>query len=224
MINYSLTNKNRGAETIEALDAILNNLQKENTDIETLSIFKDSLNIIKEYQLNNPNKQLNKQLKLKKITVKQAIFITLGINPLSIETLNKYIKNKNVLLLEKLLYSNERYMMSMIAPFEIEDKDNLSTEQWIHVRDFFNETINQKILESSNNNNTFKNKTIKRRSTIEKQVLINKHAREIQQKYPNIAKNKTAITNELITIEEIIKTGLKPGTIYKDYLGAHPDY
>jgi len=223
MTIYELTNKNRGNETIADLQSILTNLEKENTDIETLYEFKDCLNIIREYQLNSPNNQLNKLLKLKKITINQAIFITLGINPLSIETLNKYIKNKDVLLLDKLLHNNERYMMSMIAPFETEDKNDLSTEQWIQVRDFLNESINQKILESGNNS-TLKNTTYKRQSTIENQVLINKHARKIQQKYPNIAKNKTAITNELIEIEEISKLGLKPETIYREYLGAHPDY
>ena len=50
MTNYNLTSKNRGVETITALQSILIHLEKENTDIETLSEFKDSLNIIKEYQ------------------------------------------------------------------------------------------------------------------------------------------------------------------------------
>ena len=105
-MRYELVDSNRGKKTIAMLELRLKDLRATNESTEELSAFQDSLNIIKAFQLNNPNKQLNAILKNRKIRLDQAIFCILGLNPMAVITLDKNIQLKDVLLLNKLLFSN----------------------------------------------------------------------------------------------------------------------
>ena len=218
-MRYELVDSNRGKETIAMLELRLKDLRATNENTEELSAFQDSVNIIKVFQLNNPNKQLNAILKNRKIRLDQAIFCILGLNPMAVITLDKKIQVKDVLLLDKLLLSNESRMLSMLIKPEKELKGNLSIENLSDMKDFLINAIDQGLLKLSNNQNTSIKKSTKRLATIEKQILVNKLARELKQEHPQM--NRSDIARELCEKEEI---SLSLETIRKDYLGKHPNY
>ena len=218
-MRYELVDSNRGKETIAMLELRLKDLRATNENTEELSAFQDSVNIIKVFQLNNPNKQLNAILKNRKIRLDQAIFCILGLNPMAVITLDKNIQVKDVLLLDKLLLSNESRMLSMLIKPEKEFKGNLSAENLSDMKDFLINACDQGILKISNNQNTSIKKSTKRLATIEKQILINKLARALKQEYPRLTRSD--IARELCEKEEI---SLSLETIRKDYLDKHPNY
>ena len=218
-MRYELVDSNRGEETIAMLELRLKDLRATNENTEELSAFQDSVNIIKVFQLNNPNKQLNAILNNRKIRLDQAIFCILGLNPMAVITLGKNIQVKDVLLLDKLLLSNESRMLSMLIKVEIEFTGNSSTENLSDMKDFLINACDQGILKISNNQNTSIKKSTKRLATIEKQILINKLARALKQEDPRL--NRSDIARELCEKEEI---SLSLETIRKDYLDKHPNY
>jgi len=218
-MRYELVDSNRGKETIAMLESRLKDLRANNENTEELSAFQDSLNIIKVFQLNNPNKQLNAILKNRKIRLDQAIFCILGLNPMAVITLDKNIQLKNVLLLDKLLLSNESRMLSMLTKSDIEFTGNSSAEILSDMRVYLNNAIDQGLLKISNNQNTSIKKSTKRLATIEKQILINKLARALKQEHPRLTRSD--IARELCEKEEI---SLSLETIRKDYLDKHPNY
>jgi hypothetical protein len=218
-MRYELVDSNRGKETIAMLELRLKDLRATNENTEELSAFQDSVNIIKVFQLNNPNKQLNAILNNRKIRLDQAIFCILGLNPMAVITLDKNIQLKNVLLLDKLLLSNESRMLSMLIKVEIEFTGNSSAENLSDIKDFLINASGQGILKISNNQNTSIKKSTKRLATIEKQILINKLARALMQEDPRL--NRSDIARELCEKEEI---SLSLETIRKDYLDKHPNY
>ena len=218
-MRYELVDSNRGKKTIAMLELRLKDLRATNESTEELSAFQDSLNIIKAFQLNNPNKQLNAILKNRKIRLDQAIFCILGLNPMAVITLDKNIQLKNVLLLDKLLFSNESRMLSMLIKLDIEFTGNSSAENLSDMKDFLINACDQGILKISNNQNTSIKKSTKRLATIEKQILINKLARALKQEHPRL--NRSDIARELCEKEEI---SLSLETIRKDYLDKHPNY
>lgn len=218
-MRYELVDSNRGKKTIAMLELRLKDLRATNENTEELSAFQDSLNIIKVFQLNNPNKQLNAILKNRKIRLDQAIFCILGLNPIAVITLDKNIQEKDVLLLDKLLLSNESRMLSMLIKPEKEFTGNLSAEILCEIRVFLNKAIDQGLLKISNNQNSSIKKSTKRLATIEKQILVNKLARALKQEYPHM--NRSDIARELSEKEEI---SLSLETIRKDYLDKHPNY
>jgi hypothetical protein len=218
-MRYELVDSNRGKETIAMLELRLKDLLATNENTEELSAFQDSLNIIKVFQLNNPNKQLNAILSNRKIRLDQAIFCILGLNPMAVITLDKNIQVKDVLLLDKLLLSNESRMLSMLIKVEIEFTGNSSAENLSDMKDFLINACDQGILKISNNQNTSIKKSTKRLATIEKQILVNKLARALKQEYPRL--NRSDIARELCEKEEI---SLSLETIRKDYLDKHPNY
>ena len=218
-MRYELVDSNRGKETIAMLELRLKDLRATNENTEELSAFQDSVNIIKVFQLNNPNKQLNAILKNRKIRLDQAIFCILGLNPMAVITLDKNIQVKDVLLLDKLLLSNESRMLSMLIKVEIEFTGNSSAENLSDMKDFLINASDQGILKISNNQNTSIKKSTKRLATIEKQILVNKLARALKQEYPRL--NRSDIARELCEKEEI---SLSLETIRKDYLDKHPNY
>ena len=219
-MRYELVDSNRGKKTIAMLELRLKDLRATNENTEELSAFQDSVNIIKVFQLNNPNKQLNAILKNRKIRLDQAIFCILGLNPMAVITLDKNIQVKDVLLLDKLLLSNESRMLSMLIKPEQEFIDNLYIEILSDMKNFIIKAIDERILMISNNQNTLNNKkTTKRLATIEKQILINKLARALKQEDPRL--NRSDIARELCEKEEI---SLSLETIRKDYLDKHPNY
>ena len=218
-MRYELVDSNRGKETIAMLELRLKDLRATNENTEELSAFQDSVNIIKVFQLNNPNKQLNAILKNRKIRHDQAIFCILGLNPMAVITLDKNIQVKDVLLLDKLLFSNESRMLSMLTKSEKEFTGNSSAEILSDMRVFLNNAIDQGLLKISNNQNTSIKKSTKRLATIEKQILINKLARALMQEDPRL--NRSDIARELCEKEEI---SLSLETIRKDYLDKHPNY
>jgi len=218
-MRYELVDSNRGKETIAMLELRLKDLRATNENTEELSAFQDSVNIIKVFQLNNPNKQLNAILKNRKIRLDQAIFCILGLNPMAVITLDKNIQVKDVLLLDKLLFSNESRMLSMLIKSEKEFTGNLSAENLSDMKDFLNKAIDQGLLKISNNQNSSIKKSTKRLATIEKQILVNKLARALMQEYPHL--NRSDIARELCEKEEI---SLSLETIRKDYLDKHPNY
>ena len=218
-MRYELVDSNRGKKTIAMLELRLKDLRATNENTEELSAFQDSLNIIKVFQLNNPNKQLNAILKNRKIRLDQAIFCILGLNPIAVITLDKNIQEKDVLLLDKLLLSNESRMLSMLIKPEKEFTGNLSAEILCEIRVFLNNAIDQGLLKISNNQNSSIKKSTKRLATIEKQILVNKLARALKQEYPHM--NRSDIARELSEKEEI---SLSLETIRKDYLDKHPNY
>ena len=218
-MRYELVDSNRGKETIAMLELRLKDLRATNENTEELSAFQDSVNIIKVFQLNNPNKQLNAILNNRKIRLDQAIFCILGLNPMAVITLDKNIQLKDVLLLDKLLLSNESRMLSMLIKVEIEFTGNSSTENLSDMKDFLINACDQGILKISNNQNTSIKKSTKRLATIEKQILINKLARALKQEYPRLTRSD--IARELCEKEEI---SLSLETIRKDYLDKHPNY
>ena len=218
-MRYELVDSNRGKETIAMLELRLKDLRATNENTEELSAFQDSVNIIKVFQLNNPNKQLNAILNNRKIRLDQAIFCILGLNPMAVITLDKNIQVKDVLLLDKLLLSNESRMLSMLTKSEKEFTGNSSAEILSDMRVFLNNAIDQGLLKISNNQNTSIKKSTKRLATIEKQILINKLARALKQEYPRLTRSD--IARELCEKEEI---SLSLETIRKDYLDKHPNY
>jgi len=218
-MRYELVDSNRGKETIAMLESRLKDLRANNENTEELSAFQVSLNIIKVFQLNNPNKQLNAILKNRKIRLDQAIFCILGLNPMAVITLDKNIQLKNVLLLDKLLLSNESRMLSMLTKSDIEFTGNSSAEILSDMRVYLNNAIDQGLLKISNNQNTSIKKSTKRLATIEKQILINKLARALKQEHPRLTRSD--IARELCEKEEI---SLSLETIRKDYLDKHPNY
>jgi hypothetical protein len=218
-MRYELVDSNRGKETIAMLELRLKDLRATNENTEELSAFQDSVNIIKVFQLNNPNKQLNAILNNRKIRLDQAIFCILGLNPMAVITLDKNIQVKDMLLLDKLLLSNESRMLSMLIKVEIEFTGNSSTENLSDMKDFLINACDQGILKISNNQNTSIKKSTKRLATIEKQILINKLARTLKQEYPRLTRSD--IARELCEKEEI---SLSLETIRKDYLDKHPNY
>jgi hypothetical protein len=218
-MRYELVDSNRGEETIAMLELRLKDLRATNENTEELSAFQDSVNIIKVFQLNNPNKQLNAILNNRKIRLDQAIFCILGLNPMAVITLDKNIQVKDVLLLDKLLLSNESRMLSMLIKVEIEFTGNSSAENLSDMKDFLINASDQGILKISNNQNTSIKKSTKRLATIEKQILVNKLARALKQEYPRL--NRSDIARELCEKEEI---SLSLETIRKDYLDKHPNY
>ena len=218
-MRYELVDSNRGKETIAMLELRLKDLRATNENTEELSAFQDSVNIIKVFQLNNPNKQLNAILKNRKIRLDQAIFCILGLNPMAVITLDKNIQVKDVLLLDKLLLSNESRMLSMLIKVEIEFTGNSSAENLSDMKDFLINASDQGILKISNNQNTSIKKSTKRLATIEKQILVNKLARELKQEDPRLTRSD--IARELCEKEEI---SLSLETIRKDYLDKHPNY
>ena len=218
-MRYELEDSNRGKKTIAMLELRLKDLRATNESTEELSAFQDSLNIIKAFQLNNPNKQLNATLKNRKIRLDQAIFCILGLNPMAVITLDKNIQLKNVLLLDKLLFSNESRMLSMLTKSEKEFAGNSSAEILSDMRVYLNNAIDQGLLKISNNKHTSIKKSTKRLATIEKQILINKLARALKQEHPRL--NRSDIARELCEKEEI---SLSLETIRKDYLDKHPNY
>jgi hypothetical protein len=218
-MRYELVDSNRGKETIAMLELRLKDLLATNENTEELSAFQDSLNIIKVFQLNNPNKQLNAILNNRKIRLDQAIFCILGLNPMAVITLDKNIQVKDVLLLDKLLLSNESRVLSMLIKVEIEFTGNSSAENLSDMKDFLINASDQGILKISNNQNTSIKKSTKRLATIEKQILVNKLARALKQEYPRL--NRSDIARELCEKEEI---SLSLETIRKDYLDKHPNY
>jgi len=218
-MRYELVDSNRGKETIAMLELRLKDLRATNENTEELSAFQDSVNIIKVFQLNNPNKQLNAILKNRKIRLDQAIFCILGLNPMAVITLDKNIQVKDVLLPDKLLFSNESRMLSMLIKSEKEFTGNLSAENLSDMKDFLNKAIDQGLLKISNNQNSSIKKSTKRLATIEKQILVNKLARALMQEYPHL--NRSDIARELCEKEEI---SLSLETIRKDYLDKHPNY
>ena len=218
-MRYELVDSNRGKKTIAMLELRLKDLRATNESTEELSAFQDSLNIIQVFQLNNPNKQLNAILKNRKIRLDQAIFCILGLNPMAVITLDKNIQLKDVLLLNKLLFSNESRMLSMLIKLDIEFTGNSSAENLSDMKDFLINACDQGILKISNNQNTSIKKSTKRLATIEKQILINKLARALKQEDPRL--NRSDIARELCEKEEI---SLSLETIRKDYLDKHPNY
>mgnify|MGYP003684596919 FL=1 len=218
-MRYELVDSNRGKKTIAMLELRLKDLCATNENTEELSAFQDSINIIKVFQLNNPNTQLNAILNNRKIRLDQAIFCILGLNPMAVITLDKNIRLKNVLLLDKLLFSNESRMLSMLIKLDIEFTGNSSAENLSDMKDFLINACDQGILKISNNQNTSIKKSTKRLATIEKQILINKLARALKQEYPRL--NRSDIARELCEKEEI---SLSLETIRKDYLDKHPNY
>jgi len=218
-MRYELVDSNRGKETIAMLELRLKDLRATNENTEELSAFQDSVNIIKVFQLNNPNKQLNAILNNRKIRLDQAIFCILGLNPMAVITLDKNIQVKDVLLLDKLLLSNESRMLSMLTKSEKEFTGNSSAEILSDMRVFLNNAIDQGLLKISNNQNTSIKKSTKRLATIEKQILVNKLARALKQEDPRL--NRSDIARELCEKEEI---SLSLETIRKDYLDKHPNY
>ena len=218
-MRYELVDSNRGKETIAMLELRLKDLRATNENTEELSAFQDSVNIIKVFQLNNPNKQLNAILNNRKIRLDQAIFCILGLNPMAVITLDKNIQVKDMLLLDKLLLSNESRMLSMLIKVEIEFTGNSSAENLSDMKDFLINASDQGILKISNNQNTSIKKSTKRLATIEKQILVNKLARALKQEDPRL--NRSDIARELCEKEEI---SLSLETIRKDYLDKHPNY
>ena len=218
-MRYELVDSNRGKETIAMLELRLKDLLATNENTEELSAFQDSVNIIKVFQLNNPNKQLNAILNNRKIRLDQAIFCILGLNPMAVISLDKNIQVKDVLLLDKLLLSNESRMLSMLTKSEKEFTGNSSAEILSDMRVFLNNAIDQGLLKISNNQNTSIKKSTKRLATIEKQILVNKLARALKQEDPRL--NRSDIARELCEKEEI---SLSLETIRKDYLDKHPNY
>ena len=218
-MRYELVDSNRGKKTIAMLELRLKDLRATNESTEELSAFQDSLNIIKAFQLNNPNKQLNVILKNRKIRLDQAIFCILGLNTMAVITLDKNIQLKNALLLDELLFSNESRMLSMLIKLDIEFTGNSSAENLSDMKDFLINACDQGILKISNNQNTSIKKSTKRLATIEKQILINKLARALKQEDPRL--NRSDIARELCEKEEI---SLSLETIRKDYLDKHPNY
>jgi len=108
----------------------------------------------------------------------------------------------------------------MLIKPEQEFIDNLYIEILSDIKDFIIKAIDERILMTSNNQNTLNNKkTSKRLGTIEQQILINKLASGLMIDYPNL--NKSDVARELCEKEEI---NLSLETIRKDYLYKHPNY
>ena len=80
---YELTNKRIGSETIQMLETKLSSLIDNPSYINTakLTVFKNSVQIIKDYQPYNSNIHLSSALKHKRIAYDVAIFCVLGLNP-----------------------------------------------------------------------------------------------------------------------------------------------
>jgi hypothetical protein len=200
MTKYKLTNKRIGSETIQMLEdkllSLIDNTAYVGTD--KLSVFKNSIQIIKDYQPYNSNIHLNSALRHKKIAYGVAIFCILGLNPdAAIEIRKQHhsaqTRSSNNILMHMLDTDAIHKLVDDFAKCEGDPKAAVNSANAIH--DLLQKNILH-ILDEPDSS-TKSNQTPKRRySTEKKQELINELTEEYMKKDPSL--NKSDIARLLI--------------------------
>ena len=225
MTKYKLTNKKIGSETIKMLEETLSSLIDNPLNIDTtkLSVFKDSIQIIKDYQPYNSNIHLNSALQYKKITYDVAIFCVLGLNPdAAIEIRkqhhSKQTRSSNNILMQMLDTSAIHKLVDDFAKCEGNPKKALITKKLID--DSLHENL-IKITEESNNPKSPPYTKKRKYSTEKKQELINDLAKKEMQKNPTLNRGDLA---HLLEEEYFLEIRVGFEQIRKAYFSKYPDF
>jgi hypothetical protein len=243
MKQYKLVNENRGVDICKLLDRLVSSehkfydafeklpnfiskpLSKFNTAKEKL-LFKKWVNLITKSMHTRPNTALNHYLTDDWLSLDEAIFYIMGLNPMAIEMISddprvpKNRKITSVLLKHFVLQTAEGrglYKASRTNNsdgFVSDEEDKVNTKElisWAIKKGFITEVDS---LEKTN-----KLKKTPRASTIEQQDMINNLAKKIVEKYPEITQEMLA--NEISNTDEV---KISEGTIRRNYLDKYPNF
>jgi len=196
MTKYKLTNKRIGSETIQMLEdkllSLIDNTAYVGTD--KLSVFKNSIQIIKDYQPYNSNIHLNSALRHKKIAYGVAIFCILGLNPDAATEIGKQhhstqTRPSNNILMHMLDTDAIHKLVDDFEKCEGNPKAALNTANTI------NKLLQENVLEmldETNNSIKIANTPKRKYSTEKKQELINELVKKERQKNPTLNKSDIA--------------------------------
>ena len=216
---YELTNKRIGSETIQMLETKLSSLIDNPSYINTakLTVLKNSVQIIKDYQPYNSNIHLSSALKHKRIAYDVAIFCVLGLNPdAAIEIRKQYhskqTRSSNNILMHMLDVNPLHKLVDDFSKCEGNPKKAIETSSAITT--LLNKSVIT-ILDESSESIEKKRKF----STEKKQELINDLAKKEMQK--DITLNKSQIAKILEK-----KPGIRIGAeqIRRAYLSKYPNF
>lgn len=242
MKQYKLVNENRGVEIIDMLEALLasdifnklDNAPKFITKIilktkngKEFKLYKESVALIKELHHKQPNLALNHYLADNYLSLDEAVFCILGLNPRTVGAMsnNPRVINKKIkgVILQRFIVETAEGRGLSKAPRVEEDSGFISDEEdkvytdelisWAIKKGFIEELVESKTKQKKST------KTTHRLETITQQELINKIAKKVMENYPKITKEMLA--NTISTMEEV---KISEGTIRKDYLSKFPDF
>ena len=242
MKQYKLVNENRGDEIIAMLEKILvgdifkklDKAPKLLTKIilktkngKEFKSYKESVALIKKLHHKQPNLALNHYLADNYLSLDEAVFCILGLNPRTVGAMNNNPrvinkKIKGVILQHFIVETAEGRGLSKAPRVEEEsgfisdEEDKVYTDElisWAIKKGFIEELVESKAKQKKST------KTTQRSETITQQELINKLAQKVMENYPKITKEMLA--NTISTMEEV---KISEGTIRKDYLSKFPDF
>ena len=242
MKQYALVNENRGVEIIAMLEALLatdifnklDNAPKFITKIilktkngKEFKLYKESVALIKELHHKQPNLALNHYLADNYLSLDEAVFCILGLNPKTVGAMNNNPrvinkKIKGVILQRFIVETAEGRGLSKAPRVEEESgfisdaEDKVYTDEfisWAIKKGFIEEVVDSKSKQKTSTNPNH------RPETIIQQELINKLAKKVMVEHPKITKEMLAVT--ISAIEEV---KISEGTIRKHYLSKFPDF
>ena len=242
MKQYALVNENRGVEIIAMLEALLatdifnklDNAPKFITKIilktkngKEFKLYKESVALIKELHHKQPNLALNHYLADNYLSLDEAVFCILGLNPKTVGAMNNNprVINKKIkgVILQRFIVETAEGRGLSKAPrveeesgFISDEEDKVYTDElisWAIKKGFIEELVESKTKQKKST------KTTHRSETIIQQELIDKLAKEEIIKYPK--HTKTTLATDLADRPEI---SIKEDTIRRDYLDKFPDF
>ena len=242
MKQYALVNENRGVEIIAMLEALLasdifnklDNAPKFITKIilktkngKEFKLYKESVALIKELHHKQPNLALNHYLADNYLSLDEAVFCILGLNPRTVGAMNNNPrvinkKIKGVILQRFIVETAEGRGLSKAPRVEEESGFISDAEDKVYTDEFISWAIKkgfiEEVVESKSKQKTSTNPN-HRPETIIQQKLINDLAKEEMIKYPKHTKSSLAL--DLSYRSEI---SIKEDTIRRDYLDKFPDF
>ena len=242
MKQYALVNENRGVEIIAMLEALLatdifnklDNAPKFITKIilktkngKEFKLYKESVALIKELHHKQPNLALNHYLADNYLSLDEAVFCILGLNPKTVGAMNNNPrvinkKIKGVILQRFIVETAEGRGLSKAPRVEEESGFISDAEDKVYTDEFISWAIKkgfiEEVVESKSKQKTSTNPN-HRPETIIQQKLINDLAKEEMIKYPKHTKSSLAL--DLSYRSEI---SIKEDTIRRDYLDKFPDF
>ena len=225
MTKYKLTNKRIGSETIQMLEdkllSLIDNTAYVGTD--KLSVFKNSIQIIKDYQPYNSNIHLNSALRHKKIAYGVAIFCILGLNPDAATEIGKQhhstqARPSNNILMHMLDTDAIHKLVDDFAKCEGDPKAAVNSANAIH--DLLQKNI-LRILDEPDSSTKSKQTPKRKYSTEKKQELINDLAKKEMQKNPTLNRGDLA---HLLEEEYFLEIRVGFEQIRKAYFSKYPDF
>jgi hypothetical protein len=242
MKQYALVNENRGVEIIAMLEALLasdifnklDNAPKFITKIilktkngKEFKLYKESVALIKELHHKQPNLALNHYLADNYLSLDEAVFCILGLNPKTVGAMNNNPrvinkKIKGVILQRFIVETAEGRGLSKAPRVEEESGFISDTEDKVYTDRLISWAIKNEFIEEivePKSNQKISTAPHQRSETIIQQKLINDLAKEEMIKYPKHTKSSLAL--DLSYRSEI---SIKEDTIRRDYLDKFPDF